>query len=154
MVLLPYKLAQDDETLTSLINFSRSTNVKIKISESLEKQREKDNELMLNVMQYLGPNNQQISVELLGEMLLNQDTVSSKILRDKVLNIGQQQQAQAQQQAQQPSEQEIKLLEIQTKKEAAELKAKVDLIAEQLAVLREQMRNDHEEKMLREKNGT
>ncbi|WP_264719372.1 hypothetical protein [Wolbachia endosymbiont (group B) of Eucosma cana] len=147
-------MAQDDETLTSLINFSRSTNVKIKISESLEKQREKDNELMLNVMQYLGPNNQQISVELLGEMLLNQDTVSSKILRDKVLNIGQQQQAQAQQQAQQPSEQEIKLLEIQTKKEAAELKAKVDLIAEQLAVLREQMRNDHEEKMLREKNGT
>ena len=152
--LLPYKLAQDDETLTSLINFSRATNVKIKISESLEKQREKDNELMLSVMQYLGPNNQQISVELLGEMLLNQDTVSSKMLREKVLSIGQQQEAQAQQQAQQPTEQEIKLLEIQTKKEAAELKAKVDLIAEQLAVLREQMRNDHEEKMLREKSGT
>ncbi|WP_264337307.1 portal protein [Wolbachia endosymbiont (group B) of Dolichovespula media] len=92
--LLPYKLAQDDETLTSLINFSRATNVKIKISESLEKQREKDNELMLSVMQYLGPNNQQISVELLGEMLLNQDTVSSKMLREKVLSIGQQQQEQ------------------------------------------------------------
>ncbi|WP_341816709.1 hypothetical protein [Wolbachia endosymbiont (group A) of Agelastica alni] len=105
--------------------------MKIKISESLEKQREKDNELMLNVMQYLGGNDQQISIELLAEMLLNQDTVSSKILRDKVLSIGQQQQAQAAQQAQQPTEQEIKLLEIQTKKEAAELKAKVDLIAEQ-----------------------
>ncbi|WP_264338374.1 hypothetical protein [Wolbachia endosymbiont (group A) of Cheilosia soror] len=63
-----------------------------------------------------------------------------------------QQQAQAAQQAQQPTEQEIKLLEIQTKKEAAELKAKVDLIAEQLAVLREQMRNAHEEKMLKEKS--
>lgn len=150
--LLPYQLAQDDETLEILINFSRQTNVKIKISESLEKQREKDNELMLNVMQYLGPNNQQISIELLAEMLLNQDTVSSKILRDKVLNVGQQLQEQAQQQAQQPTEQDIKLLEIQTKKEAAELKAKVDLIAEQLAVLREQMRNAHEEKMLKEKS--
>lgn len=150
--LLPYQLAQDDETLEILINFSRQTNVKIKISESLEKQREKDNELMLNVMQYLGGNDQQISIELLAEMLLNQDTVSSKILRDKVLSIGQQQQAQAAQQAQQPTEQEIKLLEIQTKKEAAELKAKVDLIAEQLAVLREQMRNAHEEKMLKEKS--
>ncbi|WP_143689490.1 portal protein [Wolbachia endosymbiont of Nilaparvata lugens] len=151
--LLPYKLAQDDETLESLINFSRSTNVKIKISESLEKQREKDNELMLSVMQYLGPNNQQISVELLGEMLLNQDTVSSKMLREKVLNIGQQQEAQAQQQAQQPSEQEIKLLEIQSKERIAELKAEVDLLAEKLAVIREEMRNAHEEKMLREKSG-
>lgn len=153
--LLPYQLAQDDETLEILINFSRQTNVKIKISESLEKQREKDNELMLNVMQYLGANglaNQQISIELIAEMLLNQDTVSSKILRDKVLNVGQQLQEQAQQQAQQLAEQDIKLLEIQTKKEAAELKAKVDLIAEQLAVLREQMRNAHEEKMLREKS--
>ncbi|RDD34959.1 hypothetical protein Wcon_00922 [Wolbachia endosymbiont of Cylisticus convexus] len=151
--LLPYKLAQDDETLSSLINFSRSTNVKIKISESLEKQREKDNELMLNVMQYLGPANQQISVELLGEMLLNQDTVSSKILRDKVLSIGQQQQEQQMQQAQQPSEQEIKLLEIQSKERIAELKAEVDLLAEKLAVMREEMRNAHEEKMLREKSG-
>ncbi|WP_353279231.1 hypothetical protein [Wolbachia endosymbiont (group B) of Xanthorhoe designata] len=151
--LLPYKLAQDDETLTSLINFSRSTNVKIKISESLERQREKDNELMLNVMQYLGPNNQQISVELLGEMLLNQDTVSSKMLREKVLSIGQQQQEQQAQAQEQPTEQEIKLLEIQSKERIAELKAEVDLLAEKLAVMREEMRNAHEEKMLREKSG-
>lgn len=151
--LLPYKLAQDDGTLTSLINFSRATNVKIKISESLEKQREKDNELMLSVMQYLGPNNQQISVELLGEMLLNQDTVSSKMLREKVLSIGQQQQEQQMQAQEQPTEQEIKLLEIQSKERIAELKAEVDLLAEKLAVIREEMRNDHEEKMLREKSG-
>lgn len=151
--LLPYKLAQDDETLTSLINFSRATNVKIKISESLEKQREKDNELMLSVMQYLGPNNQQISVELLGEMLLNQDTVSSKMLREKVLSIGQKQQEQQMQAQEQPTEQEIKLLEIQSKERIAELKAEIDLLAEKLAVMREEMRNAHEEKMLREKNG-
>ncbi|MGL9688578.1 MAG: hypothetical protein ACR5K6_02280 [Wolbachia sp.] len=91
--LLPYKLAQDDDTLKILDNFSRQTNVKIKISESLEKQREKDNELMLSIMQYLGASgitDQQVSIELIAEMLLNQDTVNSNILRDKVLNIGQQ----------------------------------------------------------------
>ncbi|WCR59878.1 MAG: hypothetical protein PG978_001330 [Wolbachia endosymbiont of Ctenocephalides felis wCfeF] len=153
--LLPYQLAQDDETLEILVNFSRQTNVKIKISESLEKQREKDNELMLSVMQYLGASgiaNQQVSIELLAEMLLNKDTVSSKILRDKVLNIGQQLQQQVQQQAQQPTDQDIKLLEIKSKERIAELKAEVDLLAEQLAVLREEMRNAHEEKMLREKS--
>lgn len=75
------------------------------------------------------------------------------MLREKVLNIGQQQEAQAQQQAQQPTEQEIKLLEIQSKERIAELKAEVDLLAEKLAVMREEMRNDHEEKMLREKSG-
>lgn len=85
-------------------------------------------------------------------MLLNQDTVNSKILRDKVLNIGQQLQQQAQQQAQQPTDQDIKLLEIKSKERIAELKAEVDLLAEQLAVLREEMRNAHEEKMLREKS--
>ncbi len=145
--LLPHKLAQDDDTLKILDNFSRQTNVKIKISESLEKQREKDNELMLSIMQYLGASgitDQQVSIELIVEMLLNQDTVNSKILRDKVLNIGQQQ-------AQQPTDQDIKLLEIKSKKRIAELKAEVDLLAEQLAVLREEMRNAHEEKMLKEK---
>ncbi|MDG7057338.1 MAG: hypothetical protein LKM43_04290 [Wolbachia endosymbiont of Penenirmus auritus] len=150
--LLPYQLAQDDETLETLVNFSRQTNVKIKISESLEKQREKDNELMLSMMQYLGASGiagQQINIELVAAMLLNQDTVNSKILRDKVLNIGQQQ---AQQQAQQPTDQDIKLLEIKSKERIAELKAKVDLLAEQLAVLREEMRNAHEEKMLKEKS--